>query len=89
MQRVGFSIIVLQMMDLKEDIPISHIHVSLRDQSGKSIFAVTDAELKNGGREGAAYPDTKFLSKEGESFLAGILDGVTDGKCYGPHELTH
>ncbi|PIL24233.1 hypothetical protein GSI_13986 [Ganoderma sinense ZZ0214-1] len=54
-----------------------HIHVSLRDASGKSLFAVSDAELKD-GRANAQYNDTKFLSQEGEWFLAGILDGLPD-----------
>ncbi|KIJ41255.1 hypothetical protein M422DRAFT_209374 [Sphaerobolus stellatus SS14] len=55
-----------------------HIHVSIRSQDGKNIFAVKDSELKH-GREGAANEDTKFLSKEAEEFLAGILDGLPDG----------
>ncbi|EED85272.1 predicted protein [Postia placenta Mad-698-R] len=54
-----------------------HIHVSLRDENGKSIFAVPDSELRT-GRADAAYPDTKFLSQEGEWFLAGVLDGLPD-----------
>ncbi len=58
---------------------LRHIHVSLRDANGKSLFAVSDAELKN-GRTNAQYNDTKFLSQEGEWFLAGILDGLPDGK---------
>jgi len=55
-----------------------HIHVSLRSEDGRNIFAVKDDELKN-GREGAANVDTKFISKEAEEFLAGILDGLPDG----------
>ncbi|KAI0748518.1 glutamine synthetase/guanido kinase [Daedaleopsis nitida] len=54
-----------------------HIHVSLCDASGKNIFALSDAELKT-GRANAQYEDTKFLSQEGEWFLAGILDGLPD-----------
>ncbi|TFK92309.1 glutamine synthetase/guanido kinase [Polyporus arcularius HHB13444] len=54
-----------------------HIHVSLRDEEGKSIFAVSDSELKT-GRANAQYEDTKFLSQEGEWFLAGILEGLPD-----------
>lgn len=53
-----------------------HIHVSLRE-GDKSLFAVSDEELKT-GRQGAAYNDTKFISQEGEWFLAGILDGLPD-----------
>ncbi|KAH9930739.1 uncharacterized protein B0H18DRAFT_1083811 [Fomitopsis serialis] len=54
-----------------------HIHVSLRDENGKSIFAVSEAQLKT-GRANAANEDTKFLSQEGEWFLAGVLDGLPD-----------
>ncbi|KLO18630.1 glutamine synthetase/guanido kinase [Schizopora paradoxa] len=55
-----------------------HVHVSLRDKTGKNIFAVTDDEAKHGGRKGASYDDTKFISQECEWFLAGILDGIQD-----------
>ena len=61
------------------DLFYSHIHVSLRDQDGKSLFAVSPSELEN-GRQGAAYPDTKYLSQEGEWFLAGVLRGLPDSK---------
>jgi hypothetical protein len=53
--------------------------VSLRDSQGRNIFAVSDAELQAGGRSDASYSDTKFLSQEGEWFLAGILEGIADG----------
>jgi hypothetical protein len=53
--------------------------VSLRDSQGRNIFAVSDAELQAGGRSDASYSDTKFLSQEGEWFLAGVLDGIADG----------
>jgi len=56
----------------------SHIHVSLRNQEGKNIFAVSDGELEN-GRVNAANDDTKFISREAEWFLAGVLDGIADG----------
>jgi hypothetical protein len=56
-----------------------HTHVSLRTAEGKNLFAVSEAELEN-GREGAAYTDTKWLSQEGEWFLAGVLDGLADGE---------
>ncbi len=59
-------------------ISARHIHVSLRDEEGKSIFAVSDSELKT-GRANAQYEDIKFLSQEGEWFLAGILEGLPDG----------
>jgi len=54
-----------------------HIHVSLRSKEGKNIFAIKDSELQN-GREDAANEDTKFISKEAEEFLAGILEGLPD-----------
>ncbi|KAH8827026.1 hypothetical protein DL96DRAFT_1605208 [Flagelloscypha sp. PMI_526] len=54
-----------------------HIHVSLRDGQGKNIFAVSNDQLSS-GRENAAFGDTRFLSQEGEWFLAGILDGIAD-----------
>jgi glutamine synthetase len=56
-----------------------HVHVSLVAADKKNVFAVSEAELKAGGRKGAAYDDTKFLSQEGEWFLAGVLDGLPDG----------
>jgi glutamine synthetase len=56
-----------------------HIHVSIRDKSGRNIFAVTEEEKKAGGREGAAFDDTKYLSQEAEWFLAGLLEGLSDG----------
>ncbi|KAF9265578.1 glutamine synthetase/guanido kinase [Marasmius fiardii PR-910] len=52
-----------------------HIHVSLRDRSGKNVFAVNE---KDGPRKDAANDDTRFISKEGEHFLAGVLDGIAD-----------
>lgn len=58
----------------------SHIHVSIRDESGRNIFAVTEEERKNGGRQGAAFDDTKYLSQEAEWFLAGVLAGLSDGQ---------
>lgn len=60
--------------------PRRHVHVSLRDKTGRNIFAVTDEELKNGGRKGASYDDTKYISQHCEWFLAGILDGIQDGE---------
>ena len=59
--------------------PDRHIHVSLRDANGRSIFALPDAEVKT-GRANAQYEDTKFLSQEGEWFLAGVLRGLPDSK---------
>ncbi|KAI0636715.1 glutamine synthetase/guanido kinase [Trametes polyzona] len=54
-----------------------HIHVSLRDAKGRSLFALPEEQLKS-GRSNAQYEDTKFLSQEGEWFLAGVLAGLPD-----------
>ncbi|KAF9469342.1 hypothetical protein BDZ94DRAFT_1244247 [Collybia nuda] len=54
-----------------------HVHVSLRDASGKNSFALAESERET-GRDDALYEDTKFMSQEGEWFLAGILDGIAD-----------
>jgi len=62
----------------------SHIHVSIRDKSGRNIFAVTEEEKKAGGRKDAAFEDTKFLSQEAEWFLAGLLEGLSDGMFMSP-----
>ena len=56
-----------------------HIHVSLRDATGKSLFAVPEEQLKT-GRPDAQSEDTRFMSQEGEWFLAGVLDGLPDGR---------
>lgn len=53
--------------------------MSLRTKDGQNLFAISDSELANGGRKGAANDDTKYMSKEGEMFLAGVLDGLPDG----------
>lgn len=60
--------------------PRSHIHVSLRDETGRNIFAVTDEVVKAGGRKGAAFDDLRYLSQEAEWFLAGLLEGLPDGQ---------
>jgi glutamine synthetase len=59
-------------------VQFRHVHVSLRNSDGKNVLAVSDSELQ-GGRSDAAYEDTKFISKEAEEFLSGILDGIADG----------
>lgn len=41
---------------------------------------MTEEEKANGGREGAAFDDTKYISQEAEWFLAGLLEGLSDGK---------
>ena len=65
-------------------IHFSHIHVSLRDSTGKNIFGVSEGELKSGGRKNAKSADLKYVSEECEWFLAGILDGIADGKHITP-----
>jgi glutamine synthetase len=57
---------------------LSHIHLSLRTPDGKNAFAYTGSESE--GRPGAKYADTRFISEVAEHFLAGILDGLQDGK---------
>ena len=52
---------------------------ALQDANGSNLFAVTDEQLKAGGREDARYEDMKLLSQEGEWFLAGLLEGLPDG----------
>jgi len=58
-----------------------HIHVSLKDKDGNNVFAVKGDAAKT-GRPHAAFDDTKFMSQEGEWFLAGVLDGLTDGRLF-------
>ena len=62
--------------------------MSLRDSQGRNIFAVSNHELQ-AGRKNAANDDTKFLSPEGEYFLAGILDGIADGSVFFPFALSN
>lgn len=57
-----------------------HIHVSLKEGSGKNVFALTPEEIKKGGRNFASYEDARFMSQEGEWFLAGLLDGLRHGE---------
>jgi len=57
-----------------------HIHVSLRDSKGRNIFAPTEEEIKSGGRKNAQFKDLKYMSQEAEWFLAGLLEGLPDGK---------
>lgn len=64
---------------MEEGTDNRHIHVSIRDKSGRNIFAVTEEEKKAGGRKDAAFDDTKYLSQEAEWFLAGLLEGLSDG----------
>jgi len=75
-QRVRYSAIDLARR-LPSDYTRSHVHVSLKSKDGRNIFAVSDADMKN-GRTDAAFEDTKWLSREGEWFLAGVLDGLAD-----------
>ena len=50
----------------------------MQDEDGRNIFAVSDEELKAGGRKGAEYVDVKYLSQEAEWFLGGLLEGLPD-----------
>lgn len=65
----------------------SHIHVSIRDKTGRNIFALTDEQIKTGGRADAKWKDTKYISQEAEWFLAGILNGLPDSKHCDPHRV--
>lgn len=58
-----------------------HVHVSLRDNTGTNVFSLAEVDGKD-GRKDAQYEDTRYLSQEGEWFLAGILDGIADGLCF-------
>lgn len=61
-----------------------HIHVSLKDEkTGRNIFAVSEEDVKNGGRKNAKWEELRYLSQEGESFVAGLLDGLPDGESCG------
>lgn len=53
--------------------------MSIQDKQGKNVFALSDEEIKAGGRADAKWKDTRFISKDAEHFLAGILDGIADG----------
>ncbi|EPQ31345.1 uncharacterized protein PFL1_00680 [Pseudozyma flocculosa PF-1] len=56
-----------------------HMHVSLRDpKTGRNVFALSDDDIKAGGRKDAQYDDVRYLSQEGEHFLAGIMTGLPD-----------
>lgn len=77
------------LMGVSHSSSFRHIHVSLRDSSGKNSFALSGSELKT-GRSDAAYDDTKFMSQEGEWFLAGVLDGIADGTLHHhPADINH
>jgi glutamine synthetase len=52
--------------------------VSLRDSNGSNAFAIKSEE-QQGGREGAPYDELKYISQTAEYFLAGVLEGLTDG----------
>ncbi|CAE6414108.1 unnamed protein product [Rhizoctonia solani] len=56
-----------------------HVHVSLRDKNGRNIFAIVDAD-KDKGRADAQYQDTRFMSQEGEWFLAGLVPTINGYK---------
>lgn len=54
--------------------------MSLQDKDGKNLFAVSEEEAENGGRSGAAFDDTKYMSEMAEWFLAGLLEGLPDSE---------
>ncbi|KAG1759849.1 glutamine synthetase guanido kinase [Suillus occidentalis] len=58
-----------------------HIHVSLKDGEGRNAFSLSDVD-RDHGRANAAFEDTRYLSQIGEHFLAGVLDGLPDGRIY-------
>jgi len=55
-----------------------HIHVSIKDKSGKNIFALSPEEIAGGGRKEAPFKDVQYISQIGEYFLAGVLEGLPD-----------
>jgi glutamine synthetase len=58
-----------------------HIHVSLRDKSGRNIFALNQEDKDGGkGRASAKYDDLKYISQEAEWFLGGLLEGLPSGE---------
>lgn len=76
--------------DWQDPADPSHIHVSLQDSNGKNIFALSDDEIKAGGRKDAAYEGIKYLSQEAEWFLAGLVDGLPDGEPMSkPRVISH
>jgi glutamine synthetase len=60
----------------------------MRTKDGKNVFALSDADAKK-GRSDAANDDTKWMSQEGEWFLAGVLDGLSDSKFMSIIVLVH
>lgn len=60
---------------------VRHIHVSLRDESGRNIFALNKEDKDGGkGRASAKYDDLKYISQEAEWFLGGLLEGLPSGE---------
>lgn len=57
-----------------------HIHVSLRNKDGRNIFGLSKEETAAGGRKDAKWKDLQYISQEAEWFLAGLLEGLKDGK---------
>ena len=51
-----------------------HIHVSLVDAKGNNLFALEEGK----SRDDAQWEDLKYVSKEMEHFLAGVLAGLPD-----------
>jgi hypothetical protein len=83
MLRVSVYVVVVVVagLELSFSSPLrSHIHVSIKDKSGRNIFALTPEEIANGGRKNAPFKDVQYISQIGEYFLAGVLEGLPDGK---------
>ena len=51
----------------------------MRDPDGRNVFSLTKDEIQAGGRKDCKYADMKYMPKEAEWFLAGLLDGLPDG----------
>lgn len=51
-----------------------HIHVSLVDSKGNNLFALEEGK----SRDDAMWQDLKYVSKDMEHFLAGVLAGLPD-----------
>ena len=60
--------------------------MSLRDSNGSNVFAIKSEELRE-GRKGAPYDELRYISQTAEYFLAGVLEGLTDGKF--PYLMGH
>lgn len=57
----------------QSDLPgnSGHLHVSLVDESNRNVFS-------SSGESAPPFPEVKYLSETGQSFLAGVLEGLSD-----------